>query len=108
MKTIEKASVGRGTFAKKESKSSPWSERTFTKKETPAKAKGDLDISAFGRLAKAEELKPGMRIYHIKFGYGTIGRIEGPANDQKAVVVFDTLGEKVLLLKFAKLIIPKA
>ena len=59
-------------------------------------------------MAKAEELKPGMRIYHIKFGYGTIGRIEGPANDQKAVVVFDTLGEKVLLLKFAKLIIPKA
>lgn len=108
MKTIEKASVGRGTFAKKENKSSLWSDRTFTKKTAPAKTKSDLDISAFGRLAKAEELKPGMRIYHIKFGYGTIGRIEGPANDQKAVVVFDTLGEKVLLLKFAKLIIPKA
>ena len=108
MKTIEKASVGRGTFAKKENKSSLWSDRTFTKKTAPAKTKSDLDISAFGRLAKAEELKPGQRIYHLKFGYGTIGRIEGPAHDQKAVVVFDTLGEKVLLLKFAKLIIPKA
>lgn len=108
MKTIEKASSGKGTFAKKTVKPNEWSGRTFQKKEAPAKPKPELDISAIGRLAKPAEIKTGLRIYHIKFGYGTIQRIDGPANDAKAVVFFDTMGEKILLLKFAKLIIPKA
>ncbi|MCQ2280921.1 MAG: ATP-dependent helicase, partial [Bacteroidales bacterium] len=108
MKTIEKASSGKGAFAKKTVKPNEWSGRTFQKKEAPAKPKPELDISAIGRLAKPAEIKTGLRIYHIKFGYGTIQRIDGPANDAKAVVFFDTMGEKILLLKFAKLIIPKA
>lgn len=107
MKTIEKASVGRGSFAKKETKVSEWSGRTFAKKE-PAAKKAELDISGIGRIAKPAEIKPDLRIYHIKFGYGTIQKIEGPAHDQKATIYFDTMGEKILLLKFAKLIIPKA
>lgn len=108
MKSITKASSGKGTFDKKATKPNEWSGRTFQKKEAPTKPKPELDISAIGRLAKPAELKAGLRIYHIKFGYGTIQRIDGPANDAKAIIFFDTLGEKVLLLKFAKLIIPKA
>lgn len=108
MKTIEKASAGRGTFAKKEVKTNEWSGRTFAKKEVTAKPKPELNIAAIGRLAKVSDLTPGLRIYHMKFGYGTVARVEGPTTDAKAIIAFDTLGEKVLLLKFAKLIIPKA
>ena len=50
---------------------------------------------------------PGLRIYHLKFGYGTVVQTDGAGEDRKATVRFETLGEKVLLLKFAKLIIPK-
>jgi DNA helicase-2/ATP-dependent DNA helicase PcrA len=108
LKTIAKASAGRGTFARREPKSNPWGERTFQKKSAPTKPQNDLDISAIGRLANNNDLRPGQRIYHLKFGYGTVARIDGSnPNDLKAIVAFDTLGEKVLLLKFAKLIIPK-
>ncbi|MBQ4355068.1 MAG: UvrD-helicase domain-containing protein [Bacteroidales bacterium] len=108
LKTIAKASAGRGTFARREPKSNPWGERTFQKKSAPSKPQNDLDISAIGRLANNNDLRPGQRIYHLKFGYGTVARIDGSnPNDLKAIVAFDTLGEKVLLLKFAKLIIPK-
>ncbi|MCR5114918.1 MAG: UvrD-helicase domain-containing protein [Bacteroidales bacterium] len=108
LKTIAKASAGRGTFARREPKSNPWGERTFQKKSAPTKPQNDLDISAIGRLANNNDLRPGQRIYHLKFGYGTVSRIDGSnPNDLKAIVAFDTLGEKVLLLKFAKLIIPK-
>lgn len=45
----------------------------------------------------------GMRVEHSRFGFGVIVRMEGSGNDLKAVVRFDNFGEKVLLMKFAKL-----
>ena len=44
-----------------------------------------------------------MRVEHSRFGFGVIVRMEGSGNDLKAVVCFDHFGEKVLLMKFAKL-----
>lgn len=108
MKTIEKASSGKGTFARKSNDKMEWSGRTFERKEAaPAKKKPDFDVSAIGRVAKPSELVPDLRIYHIKFGYGIVQKVEGPLGDQKASIYFENLGVKVLLLKFAKLIIPK-
>ncbi len=49
------------------------------------------------------ELRAGQRVEHSKFGYGKIMKIEGSVADPKATIVFDTHGEKVLLLKYAKL-----
>ena len=48
-----------------------------------------------------------MRVYHSKFGYGIVQNMDGVGPDAKAQVLFDTVGLKTLLLKFAKLIIPK-
>lgn len=45
----------------------------------------------------------GDRVEHMKFGVGTISRIEHLASDQKLVVSFDNAGMKTLLAKFAKL-----
>lgn len=53
------------------------------------------------------ELKEGQRIEHNRFGLGKIVRISGPAADLKATIDFDDYGEKILLLKYAKIRFPK-
>lgn len=47
--------------------------------------------------------RPGMRIEHNRFGPGEILEITGTVPELKARVRFDTLGEKLLLLKYAKM-----
>ena len=49
------------------------------------------------------ELYAGERIEHNRFGAGVIKEITGTVPDLKAKVVFDDYGEKLLLLKFAKM-----
>ncbi len=46
----------------------------------------------------------GMNVRHIKFGKGTIRRLEGSGDKQKVTVYFNSVGPKKLLLKFAGLI----
>ena len=48
------------------------------------------------------ELRAGQRIEHNRFGAGTIKQLSGTAPDVKAVIEFDNFGEKILLLKYAK------
>ena len=47
--------------------------------------------------------KVGDRIEHNRFGVGQILEISGQVPDLKAKVNFDQYGDKLLLLKFAKL-----
>ena len=49
----------------------------------------------------------GMEVEHEKFGFGKIVSLEGTLPDVKATVFFQGLGNKQLLLKFAKLRIVK-
>ncbi len=48
-------------------------------------------------------LEEGMRVEHSKFGFGVISKIDNAPNSKKAIVTFDEVGEKTLLLSFAKL-----
>ncbi|MBO8444729.1 MAG: UvrD-helicase domain-containing protein [Bacteroidetes bacterium] len=48
-------------------------------------------------------LKAGQRIEHNRFGYGRIESISGGPSDLKAKISFDEHGEKILLLKYAKI-----
>jgi DNA helicase-2/ATP-dependent DNA helicase PcrA len=45
----------------------------------------------------------GDRVQHQRFGMGTVTTIEGDGNNQKANVLFDQIGTKTLVLKFAKM-----
>lgn len=54
-----------------------------------------------------ESLRPGQAFYHEKFGMGTIKSIRMSQSDHVAVVIFEYIGEKQLLLKFAQLWIAK-
>ena len=55
----------------------------------------------------AEEIEVGMRVLHQKFGQGTVVKVEGIGPNKKASVDFDEGGNKMLMLKFAKLSILK-
>jgi DNA helicase-2/ATP-dependent DNA helicase PcrA len=48
-------------------------------------------------------IREGMIVKHNKFGLGAVEKIEGEAPNNKAVVNFEVVGTKQLLLKFAKL-----
>ena len=49
------------------------------------------------------ELTVGQRIEHNRFGPGTILELSGRAPEMKAKIRFDAHGEKLLLLKYAKI-----
>lgn len=49
------------------------------------------------------DLVPGATVVHDRFGKGKVVRLEGEPNNIKAVIQFETAGEKKLLLNFAKL-----
>ena len=49
------------------------------------------------------QLKVGQRIEHNRFGFGRILEISGNPADLKAKIKFDDHGEKILILKYAKI-----
>ena len=53
------------------------------------------------------ELKEGVNVQHPSFGSGEIMKVDIDANQKKAIVKFKSVGEKTLLLNFAKLKILK-
>jgi DNA helicase-2/ATP-dependent DNA helicase PcrA len=50
-----------------------------------------------------DNLQPGMMVEHERFGKGKVQSIEGEGSNRKAVIFFQLVGQKQLLLKFAKL-----
>ncbi|GIV27098.1 MAG: DNA helicase [Bacteroidia bacterium] len=57
----------------------------------------------YSAVLQNKDLIKGDVVHHEKFGRGVILEISGKWPDSKAVVAFDNFGQKVLLLKFAKL-----
>ena len=55
--------------------------------------------------AEINSIMVGMKVEHAKFGIGTVQAIEGTADSRKATVFFEGVGQKQLMLKFAKLTI---
>ncbi len=50
-----------------------------------------------------EDIQAGMQVMHAQFGQGKVLSIEGTGGNRKAVVFFAAIGQKNLLLKFARL-----
>lgn len=49
------------------------------------------------------EIAAGLSVFHLKFGEGKVVTVEGNGDGKKATVVFKDKGQRVLLLKYAKL-----
>ena len=53
--------------------------------------------------AEINSIMPGMKVSHEKFGIGKVLGVEGTGDSRKATVFFEGVGQKQLMLKFAKL-----
>ena len=63
--------------------------------------------SAAPQVADPEGLAVGVRIRHDRFGEGTVTEMSGEGDNRKIGVAFEHVGQKHLLLKFAKFTILK-
>ncbi len=58
----------------------------------------------FGEEEKVKkEFKPGVLVKHPRFGRGVIRSIEDSAEGKKLIIIFEEVGEKRVVLKYAKL-----
>jgi DNA helicase II / ATP-dependent DNA helicase PcrA len=53
--------------------------------------------------SNTSDLRAGMKVEHPKFGFGDVTQVDESGPDRKARITFGVLGEKTLLLSFAKL-----
>ncbi len=67
---------------------------SFLKNISTMKQESNVDL---------EQYKPGLRVFHKKFGEGTINSVEQEGDDLKVDISFDKAGNKRLMAKFAGL-----
>ena len=84
------------------------SNRSFSMPSSQNKTSGNLKNrteikNSTNHTTNIPELSIGNTVEHNRFGRGKVTGIEGKFPDQKATVYFQTVGQKVLILKFAKL-----
>ncbi len=53
--------------------------------------------------AEIMAIQVGMKVSHAKFGIGKVLSVEGSGTDRKAVIFFENLGQKTMMLQYAKL-----
>lgn len=86
-------------FKRKESGS------TGPRKLTPKQSATPKGPTAMNPPSEINAIQVGMKVQHAKFGIGKVIQVEGSGKDRKAVVFFENIGQKTLLLAFAKLTI---
>ena len=93
---------------------SPEAERDFQRKSAPEpqkprrlqpKSSLPQGPTAPNSAAEINAIQVGMRVRHAKFGEGKVLTIEGSGNERKATIFFDQVGQKTMMLVYAKLVI---
>lgn len=110
LKLTEKASAGFGMFAPTMNKKVNLKDNytPFPKKNTSTlTSSSEINLASIGNIAMPEDITMGVRVYHQKFGYGNVTGVEGSGADKKAMITFESVGLKTLLLKYAKLVLPE-
>jgi DNA helicase-2/ATP-dependent DNA helicase PcrA len=101
--------AGKSSFFDEEKTS--WSSKdTFSKPKPPTTKLKTTSILAKAHVPSANfapsdtsKIQVGMEVEHERFGFGKVINLEGNKPDIKATIFFKELGQKQLLLKFAKL-----
>ncbi len=89
-----KTSSGGDVFSKPKPATAPKTTSILPKAHVPTPGFAPSDTS---------NLQAGMEVEHERFGFGKVLNIEGSKPDVKATIFFQGIGQKQLLLKFAKL-----
>ncbi len=110
--TAKKAPTGNSFF---DDERTAWSSKDTFSKPKAATPASTAKVKTTSILAKAHvptagfapsdtsNLQTGMEVEHERFGFGKVISLEGPKPDIKATIFFKEVGQKQLLLKFAKL-----
>ena len=78
--------------------------KNITKKTAPVQAAtASHTPSSDFKPSDTSGLVQGQKVEHPKFGFGVVSKLDINGTDRKATVKFDGIGEKTLLLSFAKL-----
>lgn len=91
------------TFNKKKSIDTPKSPPAGLKKNMVKLNKAVNKRPAMFEADDTANLQVGMEVEHERFGMGKVLHLEGDSANQKATVFFGEVGQKQLLLKYAKL-----
>lgn len=59
--------------------------------------------SADFQASETSQIRDGQKVEHLKFGFGQVVRLEGSAHNPIATILFETNGEKKIMLNYAKL-----
>lgn len=82
-------------------------QQTATQKRDFMQAKNltkvDANVNDPADTGDANKIQVGMEVFHERFGRGKVVEIEGAGQNRKATVFFNKIGDKQLLLRFAKL-----
>jgi DNA helicase II / ATP-dependent DNA helicase PcrA len=84
---------GKGVQESKPSYITP-NPRPSTKEHTPS-----ADFAA----SDTADIREGQKVEHMKFGFGKVVKLEGASHNPVATILFDTNGEKKIMLNYAKL-----
>ena len=70
----------------------------------PSKLRRVSEVSGTRDSSSATlDLQVGQRVRHERFGVGEVLSLEGSGGDARAIIRFEDVGEKKMLLKFAKI-----
>lgn len=94
-----KASIGRERDFRQSEKSVTKPQMQFKKRNLKPIEKSNQSFEA----SDTSGLQTGMQVEHPKFGTGKVVAVEGTGPNKKAAVFFPAVGQKKLLLRFAKL-----
>ncbi|MHB1178577.1 MAG: ATP-dependent DNA helicase, partial [Daejeonella sp.] len=93
---------------------SAWQQKEMFSKPKPSSIPKTTSILPKAHIPSADfapsdtsGMQVGMEVEHERFGFGKVINLEGSKPDVKATIFFKELGQKQLLLKFAKLKIVK-
>lgn len=81
----------------------PQVNKKLVKLSEASRKNGKSNIPSEFKADDPSLIREGMIVKHNKFGLGVVDKIEGNEPNNKAVVKFEVVGVKQLLLKFAKL-----
>jgi DNA helicase-2/ATP-dependent DNA helicase PcrA len=65
----------------------------------------DAKASADFKPNDPSDIQVGQTVEHQRFGLGVVEQLEGAGDNKKAVILFQEMGQKTLVLRFAKLMI---
>ncbi|MGB0862231.1 MAG: ATP-dependent helicase [Saprospiraceae bacterium] len=73
-----------------------------TPRYAPVKKAVSIDVPAFTPVAPSL-IREGLTVLHQRFGQGKVDKLSGAASNRIAIIQFDAVGEKRIMLKYAKL-----